>query len=203
MPRTKQEQIVASVKPKSNIERLISHARNKDKDFTKIRTSDGKRGYDSNMVAYINEQLDSIPAKRRAPIIAYFIEESGANPEALGDNNNAQGLGQWYPDRFDINAPGAKNVDYQLRYAVGTLSGNPDGLHWHHGGQGSGYNTARDAQRAFYNPNSDIEVINHALNRGYVRPKGKDKSVQNRLYVAEQIYDIIKEACGGKLWKKK
>jgi hypothetical protein len=64
---------------------------------------------------------------------------------------------------------------------------------WTHGGEGSGINKAVDAYNAFYDTNATLQDTNNNLNLGFVRPKGKWDSANNRMKVTQQIYDILEK----------
>ena len=160
---------------------------NTDVDFSNI-TATNKRGYDKEAIEYINNKLQHLPNDLRAVIIGNIIEESGGNPFIKSETGKYQGLLQWGPDRYQIPATNVDKftlIDQQLDYLLSTLNNPYDQKSWHHGGTGSGYQTAKDAYNTFFN--SDLWNMHHAFSRGYVRPEGKDGSVNNRFKVVQQI----------------
>ena len=168
------------------IKQLISGT--PDLDLSDLKTT-GDRGYSAINVQKINKALDSIPPIRRAVILANIIEESGADPHVKGDiDGNSTGLLQWRPERLDPESPHLKDLKSQLKYITTTLA-SPKNIDdaWTHGGAGSGFKSWKDAQHQFYNPESSLEEVNKAFVRGYVRPKGKNKTADNRLKVARQL----------------
>lgn len=159
-----------------------------------ITTND--RPYDSNNIDYIYNGLVSrgLTDKRAASITGNIIEESGGNPFAVDGTGKFRGLLQWSGDRYipstDTNDVFGE-IDRQLDYIASTATNVTDRKSWHHGGKGSGYNTAKDANAAFYNDDNDLDNIMRAYTLGYVRPAGGLKSYENRLKVAKQVYDRI------------
>ena len=75
--------------------------------------------------------------------------------------------------RTDSIIPGVDpELQRQAEFIINTTldSQHPDD--WHHGGKGSGFNTAEDARKAFISRKSSAEEKAYALSAGYVRPKG-------------------------------
>lgn len=160
-------------------------------DFSGIVTT-SNRSYNPEDIAYINEKLSSIDSLQRSAILANIIEESGGNPLAVGPGG-FYGLLQWGSDRYSAKSKDRKQeMDNQIQYILDTLHNTTDKMSWHHGGAGSGYNSAKSAHDAFVNQNIPVDSVNWAYTLGYVRPKGKTKSARNRSKVANQIYNIIK-----------
>lgn len=148
------------------------------------------RPYNYKDIEYINSKLSSIPTLQRASILANIIEESGGDPYAVGPRG-FYGLLQWGPQRYKKKSNDRqKELDYQIQYIIDTMNNTTDRMSWNHGGKGSGYQTAVDANKAFNN-SSNIYDINKAFVLGYVRPAGGFDSVNNRNKVAEQLYNIL------------
>lgn len=163
----------------------------KETDFSKIITT-RNRPYNADTISYINNKLSSLPAVQRAAILANIIEESGGDPFIVGPGN-FYGLLQWSQDRYKRKSDNRQEeLDNQIQYILDTLNNTEDRMSWTHGGRGSGYNKAIDAHKIFSDRLSTLDKVTHAYTLGYVRPKGGVQSYQNRLKVAQQIYDRIK-----------
>lgn len=187
----RQKEIVKSVPSRGislRFNQLMNRLKGKDYDVSNLDT---QRAYDEDNLKSAMVDLDSIPPKRRAAILSNIIYESSFDPEAVGDGGLARGYMSWHPDRFNINAWGAKKHDYQLKFTVGDLARPADGLNWTHGGKGTGYKTMNEPQEIFYDPNSTLEQITRAMSMGYARPKHKNFEFQKRLQTARDIYDRI------------
>lgn len=195
MEPEKQDQIVESVpqyKGWDKIKRFVKKYFREQPDFENVTDA---VTYDPKIIEQYNQDLDSIPAKRRAVILSNIIHESRGITNAGGDvdddgNVRAYGLLQWWPDRFNRAADDADDPDYQLRYMVGTMK-QPKNNNWIRGGKHSGYRSANQVQRIFYNDNNSIKDINRALVWGYVRPKHQNTQAQQRTKTAEEIYRRI------------
>lgn len=160
-------------------------------NFSGITTTRG-RSYNPDDIAYINQGLASVDPLQRAAILANIIEESGGDPFASGPGG-FYGLLQWGPDRYMAKSSNRKQeLNNQIQYILSTLHNTTDKMSWHHGGEGSGYNSAQAAHDAFVSSNIPVDSVNWAYTLGYVRPKGKAESARNRSKVAQQIYQIIK-----------
>lgn len=165
--------------------------KNVDLDFSKIQTTGG-RSYNPDDIAYINQGLASVDPLQRSVILANIIEESGGDPFASGPGG-FYGLLQWGSDRYTAKSSNRKQeLDNQIQYILSTLHNTTDKMSQHHGGDGSGYNSAQAAHDAFVSSNIPVDSVNWAYTLGYVRPKGKAQSARNRAKVAQQIYQIIK-----------
>lgn len=142
-------------------------------------------GYNSRELEELDRTLDTIPTKRRDAILATVIAESGANPYAVGDGGLARGYFQWHSDRWPFEGDAPSRVEERERQ--GRLIGESltDVKQWHHGGKGSGYNSAAEAQRAFYG--DDTDAILKALTFGYIRPKDKIGAYNRRKKIYDQL----------------
>lgn len=164
-------------------------------DFSGLKTT-RNRPYDADNLNYIYGRLKErgYDDKHIAVLLGTIAEESGGNPYAVSPDGKFQGLLQWAGDRYAINPFMEENpkreLDRQIDYIARTIDNLDDSKSWTHGGKGSGYNRAADAHEAYVSSDS-LDAINHAFNRGYVRPTGGDDSVANRYKVAEQVYNII------------
>ena len=159
--------------------------------FKNIKTTRG-RGYDEKLINRLNDSLLAFPIKQRASILGTFIEESGGNPLAKSENGTYQGLAQWGSDRYRITSDNPEvELKNQLDTLRNTIGNTTDGKSWTHGGEGSGYSSLMDAYNDFNNPNLPIDDVFRAFSFGYVRPKGKDESYENRLKVVKQVYDEL------------
>lgn len=186
----------------NNVKNIISGFTYKPKsdiDWSGISTS-GNRTYNPENIEYINEKLDTIPPKRRAAIIGDIIEESGGNPFAESGTGKYKGLLQWGPDRALKELPKDEKeaIDKTLEYIVETMTNPNDGKSWTHGGSGSGYNSRLEPFNMFYNNDASLEDVHRAFSFGYVRPKGKQKSYENRQKVVEQVYNKLTESQNSK-----
>jgi hypothetical protein len=117
-------------------------------------------------------------------ILPSVIKESFGNPKIKQIGGGpGYGLLQWEKgsDRYnrmmkyrtDSIIPGVDpELQRQAEFIINTTldSQHPDD--WHHGGKGSGFNTAEDARKAFISRKSSAEEKAYALSAGYVRPKG-------------------------------
>lgn len=180
----------------NKINYLVKKFRTGGPNFRGITTSDG-RGYDPDYTEYVNRMLDSVPPIRRAAILAAAIEESGMDPRAVGKGGE-RGIFQYSEDRYIPHPKGDDNVtDYelmrwQLQQGLSDMSRYPDESgNWTHGGENTGIMKAEDAYNAFYNSDATLEDTNNYLNLGFIRPKGKMQSANNRMKVAQQVYDIL------------
>lgn len=178
---------------------LIKKFRTGGPNFYNIKTT-GNRGYNSDHVEYVNSLLDTIPHVRRAPILAATIEESGMNPRAVGKNGE-KGIFQFKEDRYVPHPEGDDNVDdyellkWQLQQGLTAMATPPNNSgNWTHGGKDTKIQHAIDAYNAFYNTDATLQDTNNNLNLGFIRPKGKWDSTNNRMMVTQQIYDILEKS---------
>ena len=161
-------------------------------DFTNLSTTKN-RPYNINNLNRIYRSLNnnkSLNNAQKAAILATIVEESGANPGAIDETKEFNGLLQWSNERFPVKITGNDKVDIdnQLnKIFYKTIDNTTDRVSWTHGGKGSGYKSAKDSHNAFKTATT-VSRATHALNRGYVRPTGKNASVRNRARVAYQIY---------------
>ena len=70
------------------------------------------------------------------------------------------------------------------------LYSNPNATDWHHGGKGSGYQTARDARQNYLNATT-VRDATAAMTRGYVRSPMSD--YERRQKLAALIYKYLEE----------
>lgn len=119
-------------------------------------------------------------------ILASVIKESGGDPYRKQLNDGpGRGLLQWeegsdrYKAMMDYKMKDSleKDIDPELQrqaeYIYSTVY-NPQKVGsgtWHHGGAGSGYQTAEDARKVFINARTPASKKAHAFSTAYVRPK--------------------------------
>jgi len=88
-----------------------------------------------------------------AVVLGTIANESGGDPFALSPDGRFYGLMQWASDRYEPNmfddGDAYGEIDRQLDYFMATAGDPTDGASWTHGGEGSGYMTARDAMEAW------------------------------------------------------
>ena len=121
--------------------------------------------------------------------IAITVQQEGNTTKSHG--NGAFGLVGWRGKRAE-NLPSTINGQADKLYNETYGEFNSD--NWNHGGRGSGYNSGRDAQKAFQNAET-VGAATRALNFGYVRPPLSD-----RIYRENSSNKIFKK--GGSLSKK-
>ena len=166
-----------------------------DYDFGSLKTT-RNRAFDNKNINYIYRKLRDrgFDNLRIAAILGTIVEESGGNPYAVSPDGKFSGLMQWEGSRYSINPFMAtdprRELDRQIDYIVSSLDNTTDQKSWTHGGAGSGYGKAIEAHDEF-RKSDDLQRIVYALNRGYVRPAGKNDSVNNRHNVASQILETI------------
>lgn len=160
-------------------------------DFTGLKTTNNRK-YNPEYISYISDSLQKagVSDTKRAAILANIIEESGGNPFALDDTGKFYGLLQWANERY---APTEekdvwKEIDNQVSHIVSTLGNTTDKMSWTHGGKGSGYNSYKDAMSDF--DSNDLATAMKGFTLGYVRPTGKMDSYNNRMKVAQQLYNL-------------
>lgn len=124
--------------------------------------------------------------KPQREAIAWTVQQEGNTTKAHG--NGAYGLVGWRNGRAE-NLP--DSVEGQADKLYNELYGPFNGDNWYHGGSGSGYQTAKDAQKAFQKASNSKEAAK-ALNFGYVRPPKEDS-----LYRFNTITNIFKNKKGG------
>lgn len=165
--------------------------------FLGLKTHDG-RGYNSDYIDYIYNSLSksNLNKMQQAVILSHIINESGGDPFVVNKNSGKDyGLLQWV-DRYTKTkeTDPYKEIDNQLKYIYSTVNNLNDKVSWTHGGEGSGYQSLKDAYNDF--TSDDLTAINNGFSLGYVRPSGKKDSAKNRLGLAQQIYDRIKQFGG-------
>ena len=162
-------------------------------DFKGISTTRGREYWAGNM-SYINEKLKEgeIPVEQRAAILGSIIEESGGNPYAKNNSGAYQGLLQWGADRYRPKSTNPRvELNNQAQYILDTMDNTSDGVSWTHGGKGSGYNTQKETHNAFYSEDNTFADKFRAFSYGYVRPKGKEDSYNNRLKVGRKVLNRL------------
>lgn len=133
------------------------------------RTYGGDRYIDTTMLRTIDNYLinNNVHLPQRQAI-AYTVQQEGNTTKDHG--NGAAGLTGWRGNRA-VGLP--KTLQGQMNKLYTELYGPFNGDNWNHGGKGSGYNSAREAQEAFKNAIT-LEDALRALNYGYVRPPRED-----------------------------
>ena len=163
-------------------------------NFRRIKLTRG-REYSVPMAERLNDSLQYLPIKQRAIVLADMMEESGLDPLAKSAGDEYQGLLQWGADRYKITSDDReKELTKQLQNLRNTINDTTDSKSWTHGGKGSGYNTLKDAYIAFNDTTNTLDQMHRGFSFGYVRPTGKEDSHQNRLKVAQQVYNRMLEA---------
>ena len=124
------------------------------------------------------EQIDNylvsknVPLYQRQAILYTILQESGA--DALDAHGNGYyGLVGWSADRY--NSIKDKSLLGQAEYLYDTLYNGNGTVDWNHGGEGSGYNSWKDARKAFVDA-QDFDTAMRALTYGYVRPTADVKA---------------------------
>lgn len=167
-----------------------------DIDFSQLAGTGG-RTFNSRYLNYIMKSLlgRGVAPVQAAAILGTIAEESGGDPFAASESGEYNGLLQWGRDRYAPSLlsdgdPFAE-IDRQLDHLCKTLGDTADGKSWTHGGEGSGYVTAADAQLDWAHP-ADLWHAVRSLNRGYVRPAGGERSALNRYGVADKAYALMR-----------
>lgn len=162
-------------------------------DFKGLVTT-GSRPYDDIMLSRINDSLLYMPIKQRAAILGTMVEESGVNPLAKSKNDTYQGLLQWGADRYRVTSDDKeRELINQLKKLRETINDTTDHVSWTFGGDESGYKSFREAYGDFNNPDASLDKVYRGFSYGYVRPQGKEASYNNRLKVAEQVYQRLQQ----------
>lgn len=112
---------------------------------------------------------------QRIAVLSSLISESGGETKEHG--NGAVGLVGWRGDRAKNLA---KTLSGQLHHLMSELFSNASGTNWHHGGTGSGVNTAQEMYELF-NSTENINQATAAITRGYVRPEEHERDKRKRL----------------------
>ncbi len=161
-------------------------------NFTGIKTTNN-RYYNPENIYYINQKLKDIPILQRAIILANIIEESGGDPLSVDKSGIYRGLLQWDSSRYIPKSKDSQiELDNQIQYILDTYQNTTDRKSWNK--NGDAYESAQDAFEHFngtkINYTQPIQYSAfRAFTRGYVRPSGKDFSVENRYKVFQQLYD--------------
>ena len=79
----------------------------------------------------------------------------------------------------------------QIQYIKNTIDNSTDGKSWTHGGKGSGYNSKDETYENFHGDKVPFDKKFRALSYGYVRPKGKEDSYNNRLKVGKKVLNKL------------
>jgi hypothetical protein len=87
------------------------------------------------------------------------------------------GLVGWRGDRAKNLS---KTLSGQLHHLMSELFSNASGTNWHHGGTGSGVNTAQEMYELF-NSTENVNQATAAITRGYVRPEEHERDKRKRL----------------------
>lgn len=159
-------------------------------NFRNIKTTED-RPYDAEMVSRLNDSLQSVPARQRSYILGTIIEESAADPLAVSKSGKYQGFLQWGPDRYKIKSKDKETEFINQLQKLRNINDTTDRTNWTNGGKQSGYQSFREAYSDYNNPNFPYDQGYRAFSYGYVRPKGKEESVKNRLKVVRQVYDRL------------
>lgn len=160
-------------------------------DFKGIPTTRDRILYAGNM-SYINERLKDVPIEQRAAILGSIIEESGGDPTVIDPSGAYQGLLQWGADRYRPKSSNPRTeLNNQAQYILDTINNTTDKVSWTHGGKGSGYNTQQEAYDAFRSKENTFADKFRAFSYGYVRPKGKEDSYNNRLKIGRKVLNRL------------
>lgn len=130
----------------------------------------GNRYLDTNLLRAVDNQL----IRRGMPLAQRMAVASTAHQEGsrlTSHGNGAFGLFGFRGARAENlpnTAEGQADKIYDETFGVF----NPN--NWNHGGKGSGYKSAKDAQQAFINASTPEEAM-RALTYGYVRPPQEDR----------------------------
>ena len=146
------------------------------------------RLYDISSLKYIYNKLkeSNVPYIKNMSILTNIAEESGGNPFAK--HGEYFGLLQWSPERYNkISDDFYTELNNQLQYIIESSKNENDKVSWTHGGENSGYKSYKNALDDFNS--KDINKSIKGLTLGYVRPKGKHDSVNNRI----NAFNILKE----------
>lgn len=159
-------------------------------NFKNIKTT-GNRPYNAEMISRLNDSLQSVPTRQRSYILGTIIEESGGNPLAVSKRGKYQGLLQWGTDRYRIQSKNKEAEFINQLQKLREINDTSDRINWTHGGKQSGYHSFREAYNDYNNSDIPYDQGYRAFSYGYVRPKGKEESIENRLKVVHQVYDRL------------
>ena len=160
------------------------------------------RLYDISSLKYIYNKLkeSNVPYIKNMSILTNIAEESGGNPFAK--HGEFFGLLQWSPERYNkLSDDFYTELNNQLKYIMESSNNENDKVSWTHGGENSGYKSYKNALDDFNS--KDINKSIKGLTLGYVRPKGKHDSVNNRINsfnILKEMFDEYKS--GGVLFAK-
>ena len=160
------------------------------------------RLYDISSLKYIYNKLkeSNVPYIKNMSILTNIAEESGGNPFAK--HGEYFGLLQWSPERYNkLSDDFYTELNNQLKYIMESSNNENDKVSWTHGGENSGYKSYKNALDDFNS--KDINKSIKGLTLGYVRPKGKHDSVNNRINafnILKEMFDEYKS--GGVLFAK-
>ena len=160
------------------------------------------RLYDISSLKYIYNKLkeSNVPYIKNMSILTNIAEESGGNPFAK--HGESFGLLQCSPERYNkLSDDFYTELNNQLQYIIESSKNENDKVSWTHGGENSGYKSYKNALDDFNS--KDINKSIKGLTLGYVRPKGKHDSVNNRINsfnILKEMFDEYKS--GGVLFAK-
>ena len=170
----------------SNKLSIIEQPKEHVPDNRALGTND--RLYDISSLKYIYNKLkeSNVPYIKNMSILTNIAEESGGNPFAK--HGESFGLLQWSPERYNkLSDDFYTELNNQLKYIIESSNNENDKASWTHGGENSGYKSYKNALDDFNS--KDINKSIKGLTLGYVRPKGKHDSVNNRI----NAFNILKE----------
>lgn len=170
-------------------------------NFDNLKLTNG-RSYNPQYLSEIYNGLieRGLDRNQAITIIGTIAEESGGDVFAKSDDKKYTGLLQWEDRRYKVQYPEDRNkeLNTQLDYIADTLKNaqqrKDNGFNddWTDGGEGSGYNSWKDAYKDF-NDLTNVYNMTKGLNTGYVRPtggiKGNTGSIINRMNAAKQIFE--------------
>ena len=160
------------------------------------------RLYDISSLKYIYNKLkeSNVPYIKNMSILTNIAEESGGNPFAK--HGEYFGLLQWSPERYNkLSDDFYTELNNQLQYIIESSKNENDKVSWTHGGENSGYKSYKNALDDFNS--KDINKSIKGLTLGYVRPKGKHDSVNNRINAFNILKEMFNEyKSGGVLFAK-
>lgn len=175
--------------------------KNKTINFDNLKLTSG-RAYNPKHLSEIYDGLTKrgLSQNQAITVVGTIAEESGGDVFAKSDDKKYTGLLQWEDRRYKVKYPEDrdKELNSQLDYIANTLKNaqqrKDNGFNddWTDGGEGSGYNSWKDAYKDF-NDLTNVYNMTRGLNTGYVRPtggiKGNIGSIKNRMNAAKQIFE--------------
>lgn len=170
-------------------------------NFDNLKLTNG-RSYNPQYLSEIYDGLTKrgLSQNQAITVVGTIAEESGGDVFAKSDDKKYTGLLQWEDRRYKVQYPEDrdKELNAQLDYIADTLKNahqrknNGFNDDWTDGGEGSGYNSWKDAYKDF-NDLTNVYNMTRGLNTGYVRPtggiKGNTGSIKNRMNAAKQIFE--------------